>query len=245
MTNAAEKLNTATTTVANDRAVIGGNNPPDPIDEALAPWGDVISEAENWLDGTPVENEAQMKQVDAILKEIKKASTAVTAAEKECTAPLHDAWKAEKARWKPTLDDLDRMKKGLPKLTDAFKRKLAEEKAAAERKAREEAERKQREAEEAARAADATDIEAKREAEAKIIEAKKAAAAASKASKDTVKGMRTVTRFEITDHRALLHWIAQHRKADLTAFIEAWAQSNHKTNRSAEGLRVWDEKEAF
>ena len=37
------------------------NNPPDPIDEALAPFGDVISEAENWLDGSPVENEAQMK----------------------------------------------------------------------------------------------------------------------------------------------------------------------------------------
>lgn len=245
MTNAAEKLNTATTEVANARAVIGGNNPPDPIDEAVAPWAGVIAEAEHWLDGKPVQKESQMKQVDSILREIKRASTAITAAEKEQTAPLHEAWKAEKARWKPTLDDLDRMKKGLPKLTDAFKRKLAEEKAAAERKAREEAERKQREAEEAARAADATDIEAKREAEAKIIEAKKAAAAASKASKDTVKGMRTVTRYEITDHKALLHWIAKNRRDDMTAFIEAWAQSNHKTNRNAEGLRVWDEKESF
>ena len=27
------------------------NNPPDPIDEALAPYGDAIEEAQNWLDG--------------------------------------------------------------------------------------------------------------------------------------------------------------------------------------------------
>ena len=35
-------------------ATIGHNNPPDPIDEALAPFGDVITEAEVWLDGTRV-----------------------------------------------------------------------------------------------------------------------------------------------------------------------------------------------
>lgn len=37
------------------------NNPPDPIDEALAPFGDFISEAENWLDGTAVENESPLR----------------------------------------------------------------------------------------------------------------------------------------------------------------------------------------
>ena len=46
---------------------------------ALAPYGDAISEAENWLDGTKVETEAQMQAVDAILKEIRSASTAVAA----------------------------------------------------------------------------------------------------------------------------------------------------------------------
>ena len=35
-----------------------GHNGFDPIDEALAPFGDVISEAENWLDGQKVETEA-------------------------------------------------------------------------------------------------------------------------------------------------------------------------------------------
>ena len=56
------------------------NNPPDPIDEALAPFGDTITEAEAWLDGSAVETEGQMKAVDALIKEIKAAKKAVEAA---------------------------------------------------------------------------------------------------------------------------------------------------------------------
>ena len=44
-------------------AKAGDNNPPSPIDEALAPYGDFISEAETWADGAEVENEGQMKAV--------------------------------------------------------------------------------------------------------------------------------------------------------------------------------------
>jgi len=76
-------------------APIGHNSPPDPIDEALAPYGDAISEAENWLDGTPVENEDQMKAVDAVIKDIRAAKSDLVKAKKSATAPLHDAWKAE------------------------------------------------------------------------------------------------------------------------------------------------------
>ena len=116
------------------------NNPPNPIDEALSAFGDAITEAESWLDGKPVENEPQMKAVDALTKEIKAAKKAVEAAEESAAKPFYDQWKAEKARFKPTLDDLDRIVKGLVSAVDGFKRKLAAEKAEAERKAREEAE---------------------------------------------------------------------------------------------------------
>jgi hypothetical protein len=67
---------------------------------------------------------------------------------------------------------------------------------------------------------------------------------AMQAAKDTVKGIRTVTRYEITDHRALLNFIAKNSRDDVTAFIEEWARKNHKTV-TADGLRVWTEKEAF
>jgi len=229
----------------NDRAIIGGNNPPDPIDTALAPFGDAITEAENWLDGTAVENEAQMKAVHALIKEIKAAKKAVEAAEETEAKPIYDQWKAAKERFKPTLVDLDRQVKGLLATVDAFKRKLAAKKEAARKEAERLAWEETRKAQEAARNAAPNDIEAQRAAAAQEDAAKAAQKAASAAKADTVKGLRTVTRHEVTDHRALLHWIAKNDKAAMTAFIEAWAAKNHKENPGADGLRVWQEKESF
>lgn len=228
----------------NPRAVMGGNNPPDPLDAALAPFGDQISESENWLDGKPVENEGQMKAVDALLKQIKEAERAVTAAREAEAKPLHDAWKAAIARYKPTQDDLERIRKGLIALVDGFKRKLAAEKAEAERAARVEAERKMREAQAAAAAANAADIEAQREAAKAQYEAEKAARAAAAASKDTVKGLRTVTKYQITDHKAALHDIAANDREAITAFINEYVHKNHKA-RAIAGVSVWQEKVAY
>lgn len=221
------------------------NNPPDPIDEALAPYGDAISEAEGWLDGTAVENEGQMKAVDALIKELKAAKKAVEVAEESEAKPIYDAWKAAKERYKPTLTDLDRIVKGLVAAVDGFKRKLAAEKAEAERKARAEAEAKMRAAKIAAMQAAETDLEAQRAAAKSQEEAAAAVKAAQLAAKDNVKGLRTVTKYEITDHRALLHWIARNDRNAVTAFIEDWARRNHKETSGADGLRVWTEKEAF
>lgn len=220
------------------------NNPPDPLDEAIAPYGDFIAEAETWLDGQSVTDEGQMNAVDAILREIKGAEKAVKAAEESETKPIYDQWKAAKARFAPTLDDLGRIKKGLAALVSDFKRKLAEEKAEQERKARAEAAKAAREAEEAARKASESDIEAQREAAAKIEEARAKQAEAQAASKDTVKGLRTVTKYAIEDHRDALHWIAANDREAITAFIEEYVRRNHKT-KSIEGVRVWQEKEAF
>lgn len=229
----------------NPRAIIGGNNPPDPIDQALAPFGDYITEAEAWLDGQPVETEGQMKAVDALLKQIKAAKKAVEGAEETEAKPIYDQWKAAKARYKPTLDDLDRMAKGLVSAVDGFKRKLAAEKAEAERKARAEAAEAARKAQEAARQADAADIEAQRAAAEAQREAEEAQRRASAASKDTVKGLRTVTQYEVTDERALLHWIARNDRDAICAFISEWARRNHRQHSQADGLRVWEEKVAF
>ena len=221
------------------------NIPPDPIDEALAPFGDVISEAEGWLDGTPVENEGQMKAVDALIKDMKSAKKAVEAAEESEAKPIYDQWKLAKERYKPTLTDLDRIVKGLVATVDAFKRKLAAEKEAARKEAERLAWEETRKAQEAARLAAANDLEAQRAAAAQAEAAETAQRAAQAAAKDTVKGMRAVTKYEVTDHRALLHWIAKNDKDAVYAFIEEWARRNHKDHQAAEGLRVWTEKEAY
>ena len=226
-------------------ATIGHNSPPDPIDEALEPFGDVISEAESWLDGQKVETEGQMKAADTLIKGVKAARKAVDDARDICTKPLNEAWKSEIARWKPTQDDLDRIVKGMVALVDDFKRALAVEKEAARKKAEAEAWEKTRAAQEASRLAAATNIEAVRAAAAAMEEAEHAQRLAMIAAKDTVKGLRTATRHEVTDHRALLHWIAKNDRDTITAFVDEWARENHKENPGADGLRVWQEKESF
>ncbi len=229
----------------NDMTPASGHNmPPDPIDEALAPYMGAIEEAENWLDGNPVEDEAAMKAVDVLIADIRKAKSDLGKAKKSSTAPLHDAWKAEIARWKPTEDDIERRLKGLVAVVGPFKRKLAAEKEALRRAAYEEAQRKEREAREAAAKADAADYEEQVEADRKAQEAMDAKKAASAANKDTVKGLRTASRHEITDHRAVLHWIAQNDRDAITAFIEDYVRRNHKTAK-IDGVNTWKEEEAF
>lgn len=222
----------------------GHNNPPNPIDEALAPFGDYITEAEGWLDGEDVTTEEQMKSVDALLKQIKAADKAVKGAEESAAKPIYDQWKSEKAKFAPTLKDLDALKKGLASIVGGFKKKLAAEKKAIKRKAYEEAERLRREAEIAEREAADGDIEAQREAQAKKQAATDAKKDASEANRDKVTGLRTVTKFETKDHRAALHWIAQNDKAAMTSFIDEYVRRNHKA-ASIDGVEVWTEKEGY
>lgn len=207
----------------NERAVIGGNAPPDPLDEALAPYGDAIAEAENWCDGTAVENEAQMRAVDALLADIKAAAKAVADADATETLPLHDAWKRAKARYKPTHDDLARIKAALIAAVDGYKRKLAAEKAEREAEAR----RKMWEAAEEARRASinaiASDLAAQREAAAKHAAFEEAQAAAKAAEADTVRGMRTYTVSHVLDYRELARWMWLNAQADMKAFLTKYA----------------------
>ena len=225
---------------------MGHNNPPDPIDEALAPFGDVISEAENWLDGSPVETEAQMKAADDLIKGVKAAKKAVDDARDTVTKPLHEAWKGEVARWKPTQDDLDRIIKGLVAMVDGFKRKLAAEKAEAERLAREAEAEKLRQSQEAAEAAreNPADLEAQRAAATAAHDAEQARIRAAQASKDTVKGLRLTWFHEVTDTSALLRWINRHDRAALDAFCEEYARAHRTDGIARDGMRAWQERVA-
>ena len=223
----------------------GHNNPPDPIETLTAPFDDDRAEAENWLDGTPVETEAQMKAVDTLRASMRQWRLGLERGQKDATAPLHDIYKAELERWKPTIADAKRIEDGLVAVVDGFKRKLAAEKEAARKEAERKAWEATRAAQEAARLADASNIEATRAAAKAMEDADAAQRAAMAANKDTVKGLRSVTKYEVTDHRALLNYIAKNVRDDVTAFIDEWARKNHKEFPNADGLRVWIEKESF
>jgi len=226
-------------------AQIGHNRPPDPIDEITAAYEVERAESENWADGSPVENEAQMKEVDALRKAMRQCRLDLERGQKSATAPLYDAYVSERDRWKPTIEDTKRIEKALVATVDTFKRKLAEKKRAEEKAAWEAAEMARREAEEKAKAAASTDLEAQREVAIAKEAAIQAEKAAQEAKRNQVKGLRTVTKYEITDHRALLNWIARNRRDDITAFIEEWARKNYKPDPRADGLNVWQEKEAY
>ncbi len=224
---------------------VGHNNPPDPIDTITAAFEDARAEAESWLDGKAVETEGQMKAVDELRGSMRQWRIGLEKGQKDATAPLHDAWKREGERWKPTIADAKMIEDGLVAIVDGFKRKLAAEKEAARKKAEAEAWEKTRAAQEAAQLADAGNIEATRAAAAAIAEAENAQKLAQSAAKDTVKGLRTVTRYEVTDHRDLLHWIAKNDRDAITAFVDEYARKEHKVIANAEGIRVWQEKEAY
>jgi len=186
-----------------------------------------------------------MNAVDALRKSMRQWRLDLEKGQKDATAPLRAVYQAELDRWKPTIEDAKRIEGCLVATVDAFKKRLAEEKRAAERAAWEAVEKARREAEAKATAAAATDLEAQRELEASrqaVIDAEKAAQAARK---DQVKGMRTVTKYEITDHRALLHWIAKNDRDAITAFLDEYARKEHKVVANADGLRVWTEREAY
>lgn len=225
-------------------APIGHNAPPDPIDAICAAYEAARLEAENWLDGSAVENEGQMKAVDAIRSQARDWRLALERGQKSESAPIYDAYKAALERWNPTIEDAKRIEAGLVAVVDGFKRKLAAEKAEAERKAREEARSKAAEAERLAREADAADIEASRAAAAAAQEAQRAIEAARAASNDKVKGLRKVWKHEVTDHKALLHWIARNDRDAVTRFVEDYARVHFKQG-PMDGVNAFQVEEAF
>ena len=228
----------------NDLSPIGHNNPPDPIADCTALYDGVISEAQNWADGEPVTDEASMLAVDAVLKEFKTYKTALAKAGKERTDPLHKAWKAEVAAVKIYTDDADRIQSALVAVVAPYKAKREAERKEAERAAWEATNKARREADAIAAKANAANVDDQRAAAAAKQTAIDAENAAKAVAKDSTKGMRTVTRYAIEDHRAALNWIAQNDRDAITSFIEAHVQKHHKTQAIA-GVKVWQEKEAY
>lgn len=229
----------------NNRAVIGGNNPPiDPIDAITAQFEDARSEAENWLDGQRVTTEAQMAAVDKLRLSMRRFRLDLTDGQKAEATPLHSAWKEALARWTPTIDDVSKIEKGLVSLVDSFKKEIADQKAAELREKQAAAAKAMREAEEAARAADVANIEDQRAAEAKIQEAKAAQKAVTESKKDQVKGLRTVKKHRVADYKAAINDIATNDRDALIAFVDEYARRNH-TVRAIAGVETWEDKEAY
>lgn len=224
-----------TDTPENPRAVIGGNNPPEPTprEKASAEIEGLFMEAKNWLDGKPIENEeqaAQINRLDELLLKANQAWDKQRAAEKK---PFDDAAREVQAFWKPLLDKIALARSTCKQALKPYLEKLEAERQERARLEREEAERKRQEAE-AARAAvtDTYDLEAKERAEALAKEAQQAEKAARRVENSKAhvgggtraRGLRKVYVAKIVDYRAFQRFMAENYTADFKKWLDEQAQ---------------------
>jgi hypothetical protein len=155
----------------NERAVIGGNSPPETPREALERRTlELQASASAWLrevkviDTKPIADAA-----GKLIRELTALASEADDARKIESGPLHRAWQDCNAAWKPIIERPGTTRTALEKLLKPWLIKLDEEKREAERKA-------QKEAEAAARAAE--------EAQERAAEALEAAARGEKAGTD-------------------------------------------------------------
>lgn len=173
----------------NDRAVIGGNNPPPFDPEILASLTAKVEEfleaSQIWLKLEKIETEEHAGQLTDQIDGLRGLWNKVEDARKTAKKPHDDAGTAVQKAFVPLQTKLKKAADALkPKLADYASEKARREEEA-KRKAEEEARRQAEEAEKALREAEASgDIGAQ-------VEAEEAAKAAEKAKKDAARKVDT------------------------------------------------------
>lgn len=243
----------------NDRATMGGNNPPpfdpDVLERHRAAADEFLKATQVWLNLPKIETEEHAKQMTDQIDGLRGLFKKVDAARKDAKKPHDDAGTKVQSAYNPILAKLK-------KAADALKPKLADyasEQAKIEQARKVEEERKAREEAEAARKAleeaeAAGDIGASVDAEAALKEAEKAQKDATKKSSASVKSasgagrtmsLRTVKKVEITNVRVLfMHYQSHPDVADVlhrlaTADVRA---KDYDPEKPIPGIEVHEEK---
>lgn len=242
---------------ASDRTVTSKDNnppPPTPLESAQEILADLTLEGEAWLDGKPIENQAQADDVARLIDAARKAKTKFDNDRKAEKKPHDDAAKAVDAKWKPLITDAERIVEIGKAAQTPWLMQLEREKREREEAARREAEAKAEAARKLAAEADGS-LAAAKARDAAIEEAKRAEAIAAKAAADKAgaKGdgmartisLRTTWRSVVEDRRALLNHIAKTDPDALTAFIEDYAAKAVRAGaRELPGVTIYAEKVA-
>lgn len=243
-----------------ETAPIGHNNPPAPTPyEALkAHIDDLEVEANNFLDGDPIETEGQAEAVSRILDDARKARAAADAQRKIEAKPFDDGKAAVQALWTPLTDE----KKGRCALiAETCKKALApylikkdEAQRAAALAARQEADRQAAAAREAAEKAAASDLAGQTTARVlaeNAAVAQKQADRLDKAKPQAAGGARAVglqSRWvaTIADPKAVLHHYATERRADLLQWLQEQVEKDcHVGKRNIPGVEYTETRVAI
>ena len=223
----------------NPRAVIGANNPPEPIPPQPTPFELVSSqinglydEAKGWLDGAPIDSADLAAGVEKLEEMLKAAIKAADEARKAENKPFDDGKAEVQARYNLLIGDTKTVKGTAIKALEACKSALTPwrlnvqaEKEAAAKAARAEAEAKAAAALAARQEVDFANLAAKEESDRLLAEAEAAAKAANRAEKATTTktGLRTTYRAEITDLQSLLRHMWVKDPEGLRGFAQGWA----------------------
>lgn len=214
---------------------------------------DLFAEAKNWLDGSPVENQAQHDELERLLDMVRDADDAADASRVKERAPWDKGAAEVQERYNELIGDTKAVqglatrirKAALPALT-AWRTKVAAEKAAAAEILRLEAQRKADAAAEAIRAASAsTDLQAREDAEALLIDAKSTAHAATRAAGGP-SGLRTTKVPVLNDAAAALkHYIAVQPERIKALLMDLAREDFRAKKYTIPGFSVDEVKTAF
>lgn len=210
-----------------------GHNMPPAIDAFSMALDDVYMTAKDYLDGAPVENQAQADAIGVIMATARRIRRDADTARAEEKQPHDLASKAVQEKWRPLLTRADNIVTAAQKPLTAFlEAEQARQREAAEA-ARIEALRLQQEAQ-AARQASAGNLAAVEQAEALQKDADRAVKAAGRAEKakpnvagmDRAVGLRSHQVATVTDHRALLEHVMKTDPAPLKAWLNEYARKS-------------------
>lgn len=205
-------------------ASIGHNAPPapTPFEESRDEIEALFAEAKHWLDGKPVETQAEADGVAKLLGLIREAASRADARRIEEKRPHDEAGAEIQARYNALIGATKSIKGKATLAAEACKAALAPFLARQEAEKRAAADAARREAEERARDAAAafavsapSDLTGRAEAEALAAEAREAERTAGRAERDRAAargGARAATlrvsyRAEITDPTAFARWL--------------------------------------
>jgi hypothetical protein len=230
-----------------------------PFDLIVESIEDLIGEARNYADGSPVETQGQADDVSRIIDGLNANAKALDAERVVEKAPLDKQIAAIQDRYNLWIADRKNKTPGkVWKAVDALKAslqpylaKLDAEKREAERVAREAADKAAKDAAEAMRAAAANDLQAREEAEALIADAEAAQKVAKAAAGDKAHatggiramGLRSVWKATLTDsHAAAAHYWRTNPDA-FTGLLQKLADDDVRAGkRSVPGFDVIEER---
>jgi hypothetical protein len=246
----------------NERATIGGNNPPPPtpFDVVKNRIETLYGEAKLWIDGQAIETQGQadaLTQLRNMMREAFDDAEEVRKAEKK---PFDEMVAEIQARYAPLTGDTKKGKGMAPRAIEEINGALTPWLQKLEQELLEIAEIARKEAEAAALAAQAAirasagNLEARDNAEVLVRDAKEAEAAAKSVEKlkATAGGsygrsshLRIVNIAEVTDMREFARWCWANDTEELTAFLKERAQKlTDVAIRGIPGVTVRQEKRA-